>query len=392
MLIGKPKCKLRKRAFGIILVNMCVLVFLINPVLAYAPAMRQKVLKGPWDIIVMSEAIDKEMRFPVSVPDENKSSVFSTTLPVIGSAVKIELKQYVPDLKWETKAVHKSDAGTILLVSIKGEGLDKTFWLDSSDPSKRLVNSSIGSVAVKKLYDAKTIKKLTKGPISPETIGIVSIWPVGEDKPFECLVDMNETIAIDGSEYKLSFLEYMPHYSINSETKEVTNLSERPSNPALKIRLESKQDTYEQWLWSKFQNSPHHRKALPIRINFDDLDIGSSSGKYIFFTAPDSDLWMYYFKDNAILVEKADIQKSYLFENEKYSFSIEQFHNSGVITNEWENEAENLRNPAIIINIKEGDKEQEAVLEINKPYHYQSDSGTMLLLYKSKITETKAWN
>jgi hypothetical protein len=371
---------------------MCVLVFIIQPVLAYSPTMRQTVLKGPWDIMVMSEGVDKEMRFPVSVPDENKSSVLDTVLPVIGSSVKIELKQYVPDLKWETKVVDKTDAGMILQVSIKGEGLDRTFWLDSADPSKQLVNSSIGSVAVKKLYDAETIKKLTKGPISPKTVGIVSIWPGGRDKPIESLVDMNETISIDGSEYKLSFLEYMPHYSVNSDTKEVTNLSERPSNPALKIRLESKQDTYEQWLWSKFQNSPHSRKELPIRVDFIDLDIGASSGRYIFLTADDTGLWTYYFKDNAIQVEKADMQKRYLFENEKYSFAIEQFNNSGVITNEWKNEAESLRNPAVIINIKEGDKEQEVVLEINKPHHYQSDSGTMLMLYKSKVGETKAGN
>jgi hypothetical protein len=227
---------------------------------------------------------------------------------------------------------------------------------------------------------------------SRKSIGIVTIWNKNSDKPFEYVVNTGETLNLPISDYILKIVEYVPHFTVNTKTKEVTTKSNKPVNPAIKIKLDNGKDTYEQWLWSKFPSSPHMKENLPLRIQFTDFDIGSAPGNYILIAENGSEPWLFYLKDGKTHAEPAKFKNEYPFGQNAYTFSIEQFSNSANIKNTWRKGSEELIAPAIIANIEENKISKQVVLEFDKPIHHRATSGTMVLLYRREASSSRVIN
>jgi hypothetical protein len=232
------------------------------------------------------------------------------------------------------------------------------------------------------------MRKLT----SSKSIGIVSVWGNNPNKPLEYVANTGDTITLPTSDYKLKILEYLPHYSIDTTTKKVTNMSNKPVNPAVKINLDNGNDNYEQWLWSKFPSSPHMKKDLPLRVQFTDFDIGTTPGNYIFVATQGSEPWLFYSKDGRKHAEKANLKNEYPFAQKIYTFSIEDFSNSAHMNKTWKKGSEELLAPAIIVSIEENETKKQLVLELNKPNHHKSTSGTMALLYRRQASSSNTAN
>ncbi|MBC8469802.1 MAG: hypothetical protein H8D56_10050 [Planctomycetes bacterium] len=358
----------------------------------YSPAMRQGMLSGPWEIVVQMGMDGSMMRFPVKVPNENKATILDNVLPLMGSPIKIRLMQYLPDLKWETSIVEDPKGGAVVQIKAKGENLNQDIWLSSADPAKQSISSQIGGIKIVKLHSSEEIEKIMRELTSSKSIGIVSVWDKNTNKPLEYVANTGDTITLPTSDYKLKILEYVPHYSIDTTTKNVTNMSNKPVNPAIKINLDNGNDNYEQWLWSKFPSSPHMKKDLPLRVQFTDFDIGTTPGNYVFVTTQGSEPWLFYSRDGKKHAEKAKLKNEYPFAQKTYTFSIEDFSNRANIKNEWKKGSEELISPAIIANIVENKTRKQLVLELNKPNHHKSASGTMVLLYRREEASSKAAN
>jgi hypothetical protein len=349
-------------------------------------------LSGPWEIVVQNGMDGSMMRFPVKVPNENKTTMLDKALPLMGSPIKIRLMQYLPDLKWETSIVEDPKGGAVVQIKAKGENLNQDIWLSSADPAKQSISSQIGGIKIVKLHSSEGIEKIMRELTSGKSIGIVSVWGNDTNKPLEYVANAGDTITLPISDYKLKILEYLPHYSIDTTTKKVTNMSNKPVNPAIKINLDNGNDNYEQWLWSKFPSSPHMKKDLPLRVQFTDFDIGTTQGNYVFVTAQGSEPWLFYSKDGKKHAEKAKLKNEYPFAQKTYTFSIEDFSNSANIKNDWKKGSEELLSPAIIASIEESETRKQLVLELNKPKHHSSASGTMVLLYRRQASSSKAAN
>lgn len=358
----------------------------------YSPAMRQARLSGPWEIVVQMGMDGSMMRFPVKVPNENKATTLDNVLPLMGSPIKIRLLQYLPDLKWETSIVEEPKGGAVVQIKAKGENLNQDIWLSSADPAKQSISSQVGGIKIVKLHSSEGIEKIMRELTSSKSIGIVSVWGNDTNKPLEYVANTGDTITLATSDYKLKILEYVPHYSIDTKTKIVTNMSNKPVNPAIKINLDNGNDNYEQWLWSKFPSSPHMKKDLPLRVQFTDFDIGTTPGNYVFVVAKGSDPWLFYSKDSKIYAEKAKLKHEYPFAKKAYTFSIDDFSNSAHINKTWKKGSEELLAPAIIASIEENKTRKQLVLELNKPNHHNSASGTMVLLYRRQASSSKAVN
>jgi hypothetical protein len=377
--------------------NILVMIFTGLAILSgraygYPPEMRQAMLSGPWEVVVQMGMDGSMMRFPIRIADETKATKLDKVLPMMRSPIKIRLIQYLPDLKWETSLVEDPKAGAVAQIKTKGPNLNQDIWLSSAEPAKQSILSQVGGIKIVKLQSSKAIEKIIQELTSRKSIGIVSIWNEDSDKPLEYVVDTGETLNLPINDYKLKILEYVPHFIVDTKTKEVTTKSNKPLNPAIKINLDNGKDNYDQWLWSKFPSAPHMKKKLPFRIQFTDLDIGTASGNYILIAVENSEPLLFYFKDGKKHLEHAKFNHEYLFGQKAYTFSIEKFSNSANIKNTWRKGSEELIAPAIIASIEENNTSKQLVLELNKTKHHRSTSGTMVLLYRRDASNSTAEN
>ncbi len=343
-------------------------------------------LGGPWELVVKMGLEGEGLRFPIIVPNESKPHKFDNILPVMGTPISVRLEDYVPDLGWETTAVKQPGAGTVAKLTVKGKDMEpQTIWLNSADLSKQSMSSSIGGVAIRKLHDPKRAEKLIQELTHSKAVGILSVWSENNDTPFECVAKVAEPISIPESKYKLTVLEYVPHYSVDTETKKVTSQSDKPINPAVKVEVSDGSESTEQWLWAKFATSPHEQTKLPLRIKFSEFDLRNLKGRYIIVTAEGLKPRMLFAEKGKRRVKNAEIGNLYPFADADYSFGIEMLMDEAIIRTDWKNNSERLLRPAIAATIEQEGERQQTVLELNKPFHHKTKFGMLVLLYKRAL-------
>jgi len=383
------KSELHTRLTSIVVVIIVALAALTNQVwikrASAAPAgPHHSFLGGPWELVVKMDLEGEGLRFPLTVSDENKPQKYDTILPIMGTPIEVKLEEYVPDLKWENVAVKHPGGGIVAKLAIKGKNLKQDIWLSPGDPARKSISSSIGGVAIRRLHNPNTAEALMRELTHSKAVGVLSVWPEDSSEPFECVAKTSETITIPRSKYKLTVLEYMPHYSIDTETKKVVNQSEKPVNPAVKLVINDGQRTFEQWLWAKFPSSPHEEKKLPLRMTFTDFDLRGVKGRHILAVASGTQPWLLLSKNGEKHLENVVFGRFYPFADKEHFFSIEKVMEGAVIKNEWKNNSESLLRPAVIATIKQNDTSREIVLELNKPFHLKTKSGMLVLLYRRK--------
>ncbi len=344
-------------------------------------------LGGPWELLVKLKLEGQGLKFPIEVDDEDKPQKLDKLLPVLGTPIKIKLEHYLPDLKWQTTPVEQPGGGAIADLTVKGQGLDERIWLDSDDRAKQYISSEVGGVGIKKLQSSATIEALVKKLKGRAAVGVLSVRPEGGDSPLEYVIDLSKktTIKIPKSPYKLKVLKYLPHYSIDTKTKKVSKGSDKPVNPAIRIRLDDGKTRHEQWLWSKFASPPHMKKKLPLHMKFTDFDLGGEEGKYIIAVAAGAEPQLVFAEKGKMRTKKLVLGESYPFTNKEYSFTVEKILESGVLKKDWKNNTEKLLHPAIVVTIERNGVQRQSVLELNKPYHDKAGSETMVLMYRRKV-------
>jgi hypothetical protein len=391
------KANTNKGVVGIAVRAIIVTTALMNPALtnrarAMPAGPHHSFLTGPWELVVKMGLDGPGLRFPLTVIDENKPQKLDAILPVMGTPIKIRLEEYIPDLKWETTAVKHTDGGIAAKLAIKGINLEQNIWLCSGDPARQSISSSIGGVAIRKLHNPKMVEKLVRELTHPDGIGILSVWPEDSNSPFEYVAKVAETITIPNSKYKLAIAEYLPHYSVDTKTKKVFNQSEKPINPAVRVSVHDGKNATEQWLWAKFPSSPHKETKLPLRMRFADFDLRGVEGKHILIVASGTKPWLLLSKKGEKRVERVVLGRFYPFADKEYSFSIEEIMDGAIIKDEWINNSERLLHPAIIATIEQNGPVRQTVLELNKPFHYKTKYGTLVLFYRRRPPSSKGAN
>lgn len=379
-----------RRAVSIAVVAIAIISVLISQAWAMPKGPHHAFLTGPWELVVQMGMEGQDLHFPVVVSDENKPEELNSVLPVMGTPITIRPQQYLPDLKWETTEVKHADGGIVAKLTIRGEGLNQDMWLNSADPARQSISSSIGGIEIKRLHDPNTVKKIVHMPLDPNIVGVMTVWPQNSNSPLEYVARVGETLVMPQSKYKLSFLEYVPHYLVDAKTKKVVSRSNKPVNPAIKVRVDDGENTYEQWLWAKFPSSPHKELKLPLRMKFADFNLSGTDGQYILVAARGSEPWLLFSHKGKSRAEKALLGRPYLFMNEAYSFSIEKIMDNAILKTDWKNGSESLRHPAIIAKVEYDDTVLQTVLEFNKPYHQKTKYGTMVLIYRRRPVSFKS--
>jgi hypothetical protein len=339
-------------------------------------------LGGPWELVVKMGMEGEALRFPLEAPDEKKPHRYDDVLPVMGTPIKVKLDQYIPNLGWETTAIKHPGGGSVAELTVKGKDFEQKVWLSSADISKQSISSRVGSIAIRALHGAKTADKLVRKLTDRRTVGILSVWPQGGGSPAEYAVRIGDKITVPGSKYKLTVKQYVPHYSVDLDTRKVVSQTDKPINPALKVVGSDGTETFEQWLWSKFASTPHEDKKAPLRMKFADLHPDSLAGKSTLITAPGAKPWLLYSSKGKKRVERASLGKSYPLADASYSFRIDNIIDGAIIKTDWKNKSESLLHPAVVATVEQNGAGRQVVLELNKPSHHKTEFGTLVLLYR----------
>jgi hypothetical protein len=350
-------------------------------VLAY-PTMAKPDPKGPWELVVKMGLEGSGLVFPITLEDGNRSQPLQTALPIVGTPIKIRLIRYCPALEWQETAFESPDGGPIASITVMGKDLQQHLFLVGDTQERRSITSSIGGLAIRELKSQRQPEAVLKQLVEQKAIGVISIW-ADPKKPEELVIGKQGSYAVAGSPYRVEVLDYMPHYSVDRDTKKVLNRSDKPINPAVRIRLTDGKSTWEPWLWSNFPTPPHSSSALPVKIEFNDLDPGPGGDRYFLVKNRSSETWLYFVRDNAGKIEKAAVGKPYAFRNEAYSFVLDSIVPSGILKKTWNNQSDTLENPALIASVEYDGTVTEEVFEIDQPSHNKTPYGVMVALFRA---------
>jgi len=380
-----PQVEFKVHTRGSAVVAVVVAAAAVTSLIRVSPAWagaHHSFLGGPWELVIKMGLEGDGLRFPLVVSDETKPQKFDVVLPVMGTPIRVKLEQYVPDLAWETVAVEDPNGDIVAKLAIKGKNMEQDIWLSPGDPARQSISSRVGGVAIRRFHNSDTAEALVRELAHPKAVGILSVWPEEGGRPFECVAKAGQTVIIPGSAYKLTVLEYLPHYSIDTETKKVVSQSAKPVNPALKVALSDGQKTSEQWLWGKFLSSPHEQATSPLRIRYTDFNLGDDKGAYILAVAGGTRAWLFLSNNQGKRTDKVVLGRFYPFADKQYAFSIEKIMDGATIRTEWKNNSERLLRPAFVATIEESGESEQTVLQLDKPFHHKTKSGVLVLLYK----------
>ena len=351
---------------------------------------------GPWELLVQKGMKKQPLSFPLQIEPDDRPQALARIIPILGSPISIELSQYIPDLTWETSVVSTQGAGAVATLGIEGPGLQHQAWLTTDDPERKAVSLSaaIGRVRLEKLHDSARFVENMKQLLDPHCVGLLSIRygstntqdASSESAIHELSVAPNQRIALENSPYTVTILDYFPHYSRDNETKTDVNLSDQPANPAIKVKVEGGPETYEKWLWARFPYFGHGDHpggpdpTGPLELFFTHTDAGDTTTHTI-ITVPQHDPVILTSRAGKVRSEKLALGKKYAF-NEEYSVTVTDVLLSASVKENWKNNSETLRAPALVITVRGAQQPRDMVLELNKPQHFELNNEMIAIMFR----------
>ena len=342
-------------------------------------------LLGPWEILARVGLEGETLHFPLAVEDRDQAQTLTQHFPVEGGPMVVRMRQYVPDLTWETRAIPEAGGGCSVKVMVEGEGLNQQWWLASRDFDRMAISSRIGGIAIRELRDPSRAARNAKALSTLRVFGVIAVGD-GESTPIqEYTVHKQSTVSLTGDLGSLAVVDYLPHYAMNTETKKVFTRSEEPTNPAVLLRLEQKGKTWERWFWSRFSASPHEQTSspFPVPIRFAHYDLGKKArDTSILIVAKGTDSWLLSQQGNKRKIQTLKRNQPYPFSDKRYQFKITDVTHGSVVRRVWQNNKNQLLRPAVVCTITTRGTEKEVVLEFNKPHHFKTQDGTLVLLFR----------
>jgi hypothetical protein len=333
---------------------------------------------GPWEVMVRIGLEGDILHFPLAVEDESQTQVLSQVLPVRGTAVVLTFTQFVPDLVWTTACVPHPAGGCVAKLRLTGASLDQQLWLSTGDVGKRSISAPIGGVAIREVQCSTTFEALMR----PQTVGVLTLGGPDSNDVQEIPAQLDHPFTLADGLSTLTVLRYEPHYVMDRQTKAVSSSSEEPVNPAVLVRLQREGHLYEEWVWERFVAPPHEARAFPLQVRFANTLLGPAPNKYLLAVVREGDAYLYTRAENRLSGVPAVLHRPYPFGQSGYAFTLQEIVHGVTIQNTWSNNSNRLVRPALVGTIQAGEARKQVVLEFNKPYHYKTEEGTLVLVYR----------
>ncbi len=194
--------------------------------------------EGRWTVTLFLGFEGPALEIPIAVSDRDSPRTLNQTFAVPGTALRVALRQYLPDLVWREAAQPKADGGVLVRLALRGPAMNQDIWLDALDPQRQSVSASIGSVGVVPLKDVHTIERMREIlSVAGIRLGLLRVWPLEGAPPLEIPLDLEQRNTLTDPGYTIKVMDYMSHYGIHLETGEVFNSPDKADNPALQIEV-----------------------------------------------------------------------------------------------------------------------------------------------------------
>lgn len=325
------------------------------------------------------------LRFPVKVSDESKPQSLNQVLPIIGSPGMLDLRQYYPDLKLDTTAQEQPEGGTVVKLRVEGPKLQQEFWLCGKDEARGSISAPVGKIMLKQLFEPNQLKTMAQALTRDGAIGVLTVETADRKMGWDYALARNRRIEVPAQQTTIEILDFMPHYSIDTETKKVTSLSDKPVNPAIKVKLTRGPETAEQWLWANFPDFAHKEEkagnAAPLRLRYQYYDLRGETKTYLILTGGREKPRVIFSEDGNLADQELDAKMAYSLEKD-YSFKVEQVYPRALLKTAWKNGTERLLHPALVAQWRQGNEKQEFLLELNQPHHLKTEKGMMVVLFR----------
>ena len=357
------------------------------------------ILTGPWELLVQRGKHGQMLRFPVTVSQENRPEALGRVLPILGTPVKVKIEEYYPDVKLETYAAKADNAGGIVHLIIHGKNLHQPMFLDTADPQRLSLSSPVGSIRLLKLRDKTNLAPNMALLGDPQTIGLITVrggqghadQSAATEQEF--VIHKGQTLTLPQTGHQLTVVEYFPHYFRDNETKEEANLSDKPVNPAIKVRVEKGGKSYEQWLWARFPSFRHgdldeqNQPDQALQLVYSYVSGGGQNADYTIIVSPQQEPMIVRSHTDRALAQPLALKTPYPFDA-NYHFTIEQAWGSAVLKEKWHNQSDTLRAPALRVSCEGSEQSEQVVLPLGKPRHVKMGDEVWVLAYQRKMPET----
>ena len=119
-------------------------------------------------------------------------------------------------------------------------------------------------------------------------------------------------------------------------------------------------------------------------MRYTDFNLPDTKGNYILAVASRKQAWIVLPEKRRRRLEKAVPGRAYPFADKEFSFIIDEFLDDAIIKNQWKNNSDRLLRPAVVATVQQDGTGDQAVLELNKPFHLRTESGMLVLLFRRR--------
>lgn len=197
----------------------------------------------------------------------------SEELRVPPLAQPLRLVQYLPQAERVQQVLPAESGAGPPAVRVQITGRTQSFerWLIADNPERNRLSSLIATWRYMSVADAgqrdvllqQFREELTRPPQ-------VLIAGAGDAPPMALTARAGESCVWGTDGTRVAVRAFMPHFGLDTETKEPVNQSDKRVNPAVLVEITRNDRTEAHWLFAKFPEfETHGGAATPLRMRLD---------------------------------------------------------------------------------------------------------------------------
>jgi len=321
-------------------------------------------------------------------------SDLNAQLAVTQLAAPVKVTRYLPRAR-QVQAVEPAtgDAGApAVRVQIAGRKQAFERWLVAGDPLRNRLTSLIGTWRYMAVADgterdallAQFENELTRDPQVLIATDDATPPIVLEAKP-------GASVEFAGGKQRVTVRAFMPHFGIDTATKEPANQSDKRINPAVRVEVTQNDRTESHWLFAKFPDfQAHGTEALPLQMRLDcPIEVERSAPDMVLVTVARErqEVWTRF--EGRIATRGVDLHQPLEVPGSSYMFALAAFVPSGALIESYEPAADGELVTALRVELPGADGATKPVwLELGRVRVVDTPAGPLNLLFASRPSGT----
>ncbi|UCD56983.1 MAG: cytochrome c biogenesis protein ResB [Candidatus Hydrogenedentota bacterium] len=317
----------------------------------------------------------------IRLPQPRWAKLISLAGITPGSAGTINLKQILPHAAAVTSVTEgPEETGTAAMeFRITRDGMEERGFALSRPAHPYVFNNARLGIGYMKLTGKNLIDEEIRKAISlSKDINQLEVTVPAKNIKRIYPAEVGSELDVEGTEYSVKVLRYVPDFVIDFGTREVTSRSDFPNNPAIQIRIMSPSGSSEQWVFSRFP-STHTAADASIELRFRrNQHFGNIVDYVLVLNAPDSRPALAHIREGKLMAKAViDIGQPVSIEETAYGITVDRFFENANMLREIVNRSDRPNRPAMEISVEQGGSSNSYYLWEKTP----TDVGNYRMMY-----------